>query len=52
MLESLIDKAAGFQVFFCEICYIFKNTIFYRIPPVAFSFEIVVVNSAIKVIEY
>ena len=23
------------QVFSCEICYVFKNTFFYRIPPVA-----------------
>ena len=38
MLESLFNKAAGLRaptkVFSCEICENFKNTFFYRIPPV------------------
>ena len=49
MLESLFNKVAGLkrsatllkrdstQVFPCEICEFFKNTFFYRLPPVAAS---------------
>ena len=49
VLESLFNKVAGLkrsatllkrdstQVFPCEICEIFKNTLFYRTPPVAVS---------------
>ena len=50
MLESLFNKVTvrrpcNFskkrlqQVIFCEICEIFKNTFFYRTPPVAASEE-------------
>ena len=34
---NLIKKETLAQVFSCEICEIFKNTFFYRIPPVAAS---------------
>ena len=34
MLESLFNKVAGLKAKFCEI---FKNTFFYRTPPVAAS---------------
>ena len=38
MLETLLNKFTGLiQVFSCEICEIFKNTFFYRIPPVTAS---------------
>ena len=37
-MESVFNKVAGLQapiqVFSCEICEIFKNTFFYRTPPV------------------
>ena len=36
-MESLFNKVAGFQVFSCEYCKIFKNKFFYRAPPVAAS---------------
>ena len=36
--ESLLYKVAGLaQVFSCEFCKIFKNTLFYRTPPVSVS---------------
>ena len=34
---SFIKKEALAQVFFCEFCEIFKDTFFYRTPPVAAS---------------
>ena len=39
MPESLFNKVAGLrpQVFTCEFCEIFKNTFFYRTPPIATS---------------
>ena len=49
MLESFFNKVAGLkrsatlskrdstQVFPCEVCEIFKNTFFYRTPPVTVS---------------
>ena len=36
VLESLLNKTPT-QVFSCEICEIFKNTYFYRTPPVSSS---------------
>ena len=37
VFESLFNKVTGFQPFSCEYCEIYKNTIFYRTPPVAAS---------------
>ena len=34
---DLVKKETPAQVFFCEFCEIFKNTFFYRTPPVAAS---------------
>ena len=34
---TLLKKENQVQVFSCEFCEIFKNTFFYRIPPVAAS---------------
>ena len=34
---QFIKKETLVQAFFCEICEIFKNTFFYRTPPVAAS---------------
>ena len=34
---NLIEKEAPTQVFSCEFCEIFKNTLFYRTPPAAAS---------------
>ena len=46
MLESLFNKVAGLgQVFSCEISEIFKNTSFYRTPPVAASGRLIVPRS-------
>ena len=38
MPESLV------QMFFCEFCEIFKNTFFYRTPPLAVSVLWVILN--------
>ena len=35
--RSSIKKETLAQVFFCEFCEVFKNTIFPRTPPVAAS---------------
>ena len=40
MLESLFNKAAGLQVFFCEYCEIFKSSLFYKTPPVPTSADV------------
>ena len=37
VLESLFQKETSAEVFSCEYCQIFKNSFFYRTPPVAAS---------------
>ena len=37
VLESLFNKVAGLKVISCEHCECYKNSFFYRTPPVAAS---------------
>ena len=38
--RNFIKKETPLQVFSCKFCEIFKNTFFYRAPPVAASLKI------------